>query len=299
MTLRSRISPFYRAIAPVRVQDFVDIHRHRVIPALSWRLRPTPLRERWVERQLNLGGHYWLFVLGLTNSGTTMLASILKQHPLIRSLAREGQQMTAAFPQEIAHGVDRIWALKPEVFHWTEDSDPTPAARVRHDWAMNYARRPGILLEKSPTNSMRSRWLERHFSPCRFITIVRSPYAVCEGIRRRAGHEIGDAARQWARGHAILLADMERLERTMWFRYEDFCAAPADHLERIERFLELPQPFDLAVLRSVKAGSGPKQAITPLYDHNPESLERLSRADFDEINRIAGAEIEKLGYRTV
>ena len=296
MTLRSRIAPLYRAVVPVAMRDFVDIYQHRVIPELSWRLVPAELRDRWVERRLNLGPHYWLFVLGLTNSGTTMLASILKQHPLIRSLPLEGQQMTAALPQEIAHGVDRIWALKPDVFHWTEGSDPTPAARLRHDWVLNYAPRPGILLEKSPTNSMRSRWLERHFSPCRFIAIVRSPYAVCEGIRRRAGHRIDDAALQWVRGHAILFADMERLEKRMWFRYEDFCAAPAEHLERIEHFLELPQPFDRAVLGSVKVYDATDQTTT-VSDLNHKSLERLSRADLDAINRIAGAEMEKLGYR--
>jgi len=295
MTLRSRTAPLYRALVPTAVQDFADVYRHRLIPALSWRLALPAWRQRWVERRLNHGRYDWLFVLGLTNSGTTMLASILRQHPFVRSLALEGQQMTAALPQEIAHGVDRVWALKPEVFHWTEDSDPSPAARLRHDWAMSYTPRTGILLDKSPTNSLRSRWLQRHFSPCRFITIVRTPYAVCEGIRRRAGQTIDAAALHWSRAHAILFADMERLERTMWFRYEDFCSAPETHLERIERFLELPQPFDRAVLRSVNVSNAPGEARA-VQNLNPASLARLSRDDIETINRLAGAEMEKLGY---
>ena len=134
--------------------------------------------------------------------------------------------------------------------------------------------------------------------PCRFLAIVRSPYAVCEGVRRREGRSIEEAAHHWATGNKILFDDLPRLERSWWFRYEDLCARPQEHLKRLEDFLELKRPFEYAVLDRLEAHNV-LGAPSALQDFNERSMARLSSADRDTIHRIAGDQMKRLGYPLV
>jgi hypothetical protein len=177
----------------------------------------------------------------------------------------------------------------------TEDSDPRPASRAKYDWARLYPAGEGILLEKSPTHSLRSRWLQQHFKPTRFVAVVRSPYAVCEGIRRRSGCSIEAAAKHWAAGNLCLLRDREYLERFTWLRYEDFCERPEGCLRELRDFLDLPTPFDLEVLSNVSSHSIAGQS-TGLQNLNSRSLERLTPNDVRSVNRIAAPVMEEMGY---
>ncbi|MEO8603021.1 MAG: hypothetical protein ABI629_10645 [bacterium] len=60
--------------------------------------------------------------------------------------------------------------------------------------------------------------------------------------------------------------------------------------------IALSQPFDPAGLQSVNVCRIPNPATT-LRNFNHQRRARLSRAHLDETNRIAGAELEKIGYR--
>lgn len=263
---------------------------------LRWRLSDPDSLSRWADRRLALDGYYWLFLLGLNNSGTSILSTILAAHPSIRSLPNEGQLLTPAFPKAPSYGVGRNWTARPDVFRWTEESDPAPALRARYDWARLYEPGPGILLEKSPPNSVRARWLQQNFRPSRFVALTRHPYAVCEGIRRRTGLSIEKAAEHWAQGNQILLDDSGYLERCLMLTYEALAERPEEELERVERFLELGTPIDRSVLRApipMHNIGGRPQLIQNL---NEKSLERLSPEDLDTIDRIAGTVMERLGY---
>jgi hypothetical protein len=263
---------------------------------MQWRVSSSESIAAWTERRLQLENSYWLFILGLNNSGTSLLANILGQHPQIRRLPSAGQGLTSALPQARALGLSRNWTKQPEYFRWTELSDAHSVARIRYDWARHYPQRPGILLEKSPPNTMRSRWLQHNFQPCRFLAIVRNPYAVCEGIRRREGIGLEDAALHWKRGNEILLNDLPFLKQCLFFSYEAFCAEPEEHLQIIETFLELKEPIH----RSILSGSVPAHNVEgrPLRitNLNEKSISRLSWVERKVISRTASPLITQLGY---
>lgn len=288
--LRVRLDPLSRSLATLGSP-------RRVADTLAWRLLGAETLRRRTDARLALGPYYWLFILGLNNSGTTLLVRILSSHPLIRTMPREGQYLTRALPHPMDVGVRRLWSARLDLFRLTEDGPAAPALRVQYDWARAYPRRPGVLLEKSPVNCVRSRWLQRHFRPSRFIAIVRDPYAVCEGIRRREGHSIEEAARHWSRAHGCLLDDMEHLEHRLLVRYEDLCARPEAELVEIERFLGLAPAFDRAVLQSSFAVHSVEGLSSGIQDFNAESLRRLSPQDIETITRITAPERERLGYR--
>lgn len=262
---------------------------------LRWQLASSKHLSEWIARRLDVGDWYWLFILGLNNSGTTVLKRYFENHSRIRSLPIEGQRLTDALPHPAKLGVRLDFANYPALFHWTEESDPRPAYRAMYDWARLYPPGPGILLEKSPPDSVRSRWLQQHFRPSRFLAIVRSPYAVCEGIRRRTGCPLEEAARHWRKGNDLLFRDMERLDRCLWFRYEDFCADPSGHLEKFETFLDLDEPFDRRGLEEVTSHSY-EGFTTGVRNLNPESIERLEPEEIEAIERIAAPLMERLGY---
>jgi hypothetical protein len=291
-TFRRTVRGWERSMRAFAKQLRPDVLYHN----LRWRTRMREELARWTENRLQLDSHHWLFVLGLNNSGTTLLVDLLKNHPAVRTLPNEGQYLTTALPLPRAYGVPRNYSRRLDIFHWTETSDPSPALRVQYDWALHYPARPGILVEKSPPNTLRSRWLQHNFRPSRFLAIVRHPYAVCEGTRRRDGHSIEEAAWHWVRSNECLLNDIEYLEQCLFFRYEDLCANPEDYLGKLEQFLGLDIPINRSVLTTPRNIHNIDSMPQKIRNMNERSLQQLSQADLATIDRIAGSLMERLGY---
>lgn len=265
---------------------------------LRWLLQSEEQIDAWVDRRLQLGEDYWLFVLGLNNSGTTLLTRILESHPRMRTLPHEGQWLTPALPHPPTHGAARTWSNRADIFHWTEQHDPTPARRIRYDWARYYPQRPGILLEKSPPNTLRSRWLQANFVPSRFVGLVRHPYALCEGARRRLKANILDTARHWNDGIRILLEDAAHLDAILLIRYEDLTHQPNSTMTSIESFLGF-EPGSLSPERFVDIrASYIRDESGPLRNMNASSFARLDREERIQIATICGELMERLGYAT-
>jgi len=128
---------------------------------------------------------------------------------------------------------------------------------------------------------------------------VRHPYAVCEGVRRREGLPIEEAALHWRRGNEIMLDDAESLERFLLVTYEGFAAHPQEELDRIESFLELEEPFDRDVLEEPLPHHNVDGRVQRLTNLNEKSLERLAPDEIETINRVAGPLMERLGYEAL
>src|ERR1019366_4959321 len=138
--------------------------------------------------------------------------------------------------------------------------------------------------------------MQQNFRPSRFLGIIRHPYAVCEGIRRREGHTIEEAALHWVRSNECLLDDGTQLQHFLCFRYEDLCRQPAEHLRKIEDFLELDTPFDRNGLTTPRHIHNIDATPQLIHNFNERSLQQLSTADTALIDRIAGPLMERLGY---
>jgi hypothetical protein len=264
-----------------------------------WQSSDDERRRQLAQRHLHLDQHYWLFVLGANNSGTTLLARLLESHRVIRSLPREGQRYTTAFPRPSDLGIGRMWGTKLDAFRWTEVHDGAPALRAMYDWSFCYDRRPGIILEKSPPHTVRGRWLQKHFQPCRFLATTRHPFAVCEGVRRRKGCSLEDAAAHWTAVNATLLEDEPHLSPYLRISYEALCEQQEPTLRKIEQFLGLSEPFDRSVLtRRYDVHNVQDVPVQGLQNFNQQSVDRLSPAERDAIVAIAGDVMQRLGYAT-
>ena len=97
-----------------------------------------------------------------------------------------------------------------------------------------------LLLEKSPPNLLKTRFLQALFPGSAFVVIVRHPIPVSIPTARWRGTRRYDRLfEHWLRCHALFEADRERLERVHVLTYEQLVRDPARVLCRIFEFLEL------------------------------------------------------------
>jgi hypothetical protein len=235
----------------------------------------------------------WLFVVGCYNSGTTLLHKMLASHPDIGSMPNEGQFFTDQLPRGADFGIPRLWALRPELFRWTESDVLANPDRIKKQWAwfMNDTRR-SVLMDKTIANSARTRWLQSNFKGSKFVLLFRDPFAVSEGIKRKEGHSVSDAATQWAESNRILLDDARFLEWVIEVRYEDLVQQPNETLRRITEFLGLP-PLESRV---VSGEFRIHKQQSEIRNMNLEAKARLSKEESYEITSRCSAVMEKLGY---
>lgn len=237
----------------------------------------------------------WLFILGVNNSGTTLFARILESHPDILALPHEGQLLTEALPRPDYENVVRLWTKKMEKFRLTQANDGTPAKAAHADWMKLYPARPGLRLEKSPPNTIRSLWLQKYFPDTMFIALTRHPYAVCEGIRRRMGCTLEEAASHWNIANTILLEDIPKLEKCILMKYEELMSNPDMALVNIARFLGIKDAFDRQTISELESHSidGQTRGLTNM---NQKSFDRLTNHERLLIDHICSKTMDALGY---
>lgn len=241
----------------------------------------------------------WVFLVGCYNSGTTLLAELLGQHPSISALPTEGHFITDQFVKDYDIGLPRMWVEREDIFCLSENDQGPDPVRVKKEWGMRLDLAKPVLLEKSPPNTAKTRWLQAHFENAHFIGMLRNGYAVAEGITRKAdprhlreGWPIEMSAYQWKRSNEILQRDSQHLKHFMWVKYEDLVADTVGTLNRITDFIELPgfERFESDQSWTIH------ERNEKVRDMNSESISRLSRVQIDHINQVAGELIESFGY---
>ena len=241
----------------------------------------------------------WVFLVGCYNSGTTLLAELLGQHPSISALPTEGHFITDEFIKDYDIGLPRMWVEREDLFRLNEhDRGPDPL-RVKKEWAMRLNLRKPVLLEKSPPNTAKVRWLQAHFENAYFIGLLRNGYAVAEGITRKADPKhlveswpIEMSAYQWKRSNEILEQDMKYLQHFIWVKYEDLVDDTVETLNKITDFIGIPEFDSFEADRSWSIHERDER----IRNMNAESIQRLSRQQIDLINHVAGDMIDSFGY---
>ena len=75
----------------------------------------------------------WVFIMGCSNSGTSLLKQLLASHPKIASLPDEGHRLTEALPRANNFGVVRVWTERLDKFRMTEETQEYDSVRLIHD----------------------------------------------------------------------------------------------------------------------------------------------------------------------
>jgi Sulfotransferase family len=206
-------------------------------------------------------GHQLVFLAGLHRSGTTLLARLLAAHPEISGFsgtgvpADEGQHLQSVYPAAAAYGGPGRFGFDPES-HLTEASPIVSEANARalyEEWSAHWDLSRPVLLEKSPPNLLKTRFLQALFPGSAFVVIVRHPIPVSIPTARwRGTRRYGRLIEHWLSCHALFEFDRKHLERVHVIQYEQLVRDPTDTLREVFEFLEL-EP--IAPSEPVKGGA--------------------------------------------
>lgn len=208
---------------------------------------------------MNESQHSFVFIGGMPRSGTSPLYKVMDTHPKISRLTNtnapedEGQFVQDIYPTDLELGGPCHFGLHPNA-HLTEDSPLLKGARERlfRSWSPYWDLSKPVLCEKSPTNTLRSRFLQAAFPEASFIFVSRHPVAYALAVRRwNMNHRLPLAPiiRNWIACYRYLAEDMPLLKKCLVIRYDDFAANPVAGARKIEDFLGLEPGIDTSTIR--------------------------------------------------
>lgn len=189
--------------------------------------------------------HKFVFIAGLHRSGTTVLADCLKEHPLFSGFADtgfpkdEGQFLQGVFPIARKFGGPGKFGFSPAM-HLTECSpliSENNRDKIFHEWSRYWDLSKPVLLEKSPPNILKTRFLQAMFPNSYFIFISRHPVATSYATQKWSKTSIYSLLQHWLVCHKIFAKDRKHLKNLFILKYEDFVKEPDLYLEKIYNFL--------------------------------------------------------------
>jgi hypothetical protein len=189
-----------------------------------------------------------VFVGGLHRSGTTPIADWLSDHPDVSGLrdtgvfADEGQHLQSVYPIAGVLGGAGRFAFSPDARQTEESPLVTQEAsgKLLAAWTPYWDNSKAVLLEKSPPNLVRMRFLRALFPAARFIIVIRHPIAVAFATKKWTHATLNTLLRHWVVAHQHVVDDARRVGGVALVRYEDVMARPEQELGKLFAFLALP-----------------------------------------------------------
>ncbi len=194
-----------------------------------------------------LDKHKFLFIAGLHKTGTSLIFRILRDHPQVSGFANtgfpqdEGQFLQSVFPTAITYGGPGIFGFN-SAMHLTEDSACTTDANRQKlfcEWSRYWDISKPVLLEKSPPNLLKTRFLQAVFPNSYFVVVIRHPAVVSLATQKWIQIQPRILLRHWLQCYSVFSHDKKFLRNCLIIRYEHFVRHANKHLSQIYRFVEI------------------------------------------------------------
>jgi hypothetical protein len=245
--------------------------------------------------------HQLVFVGGLHRSGTTPFARALAAHPMVTGFENtgveedEGQHLQDVMPTGQAFGGPGRFALDPgssmtEASPLVSDDN---AERLWKQWSKHWDLSRPVLLEKSPPNIVRMRFLQALFPDASFIVVVRHPVIVTLSTKKWAKRTSYDRLfEHWFTAHDIMRRDAPSIERLHIVKYEDMVLAPEETLAHAATFLGLQGTIPADTLQGNRSST-----YEQTWDEWKSSPNPVTRVRYAHLVRKYGERAAQYGYR--
>ncbi|MCL2924142.1 MAG: sulfotransferase [Trichodesmium sp. MAG_R04] len=204
--------------------------------------------------------HKFIFLGGLHRSGTSLLFKCLREHPQMsgfkntKAVEDEGQHLQSVYPPAITFGGPGRFGFNQGSF-MDENSELATSEngeKLLHQWEKYWDIQQPVLLEKSPPNLVRTRFLQKLFPNSFFIVVLRHPIAVSYATKKWCKQPLHSLVEHWLRCYEKFELDRVNLQNVVAFKYENFVANPQVILSKIYSFVELENfPLNIEVLSNV------------------------------------------------
>ena len=246
-------------------------------------------------------GQRLVFVGGLHRSGTTPLTRALAAHRQVSGFSGtgveedEGQHLQDVMPAGERFGGPGRFALDP-ASALTERSPlatPESAARLFSDWSKYWDLDRPVLVEKSPPNLIRMRFLQSLFPDASFIVIMRHPVIVSLSTKKWAPRRTYRSVfENWFRAHETMSDDAAAIDRLHVVKYEDLVARPAEVLATVREFLTLDGDIDTDIVQT-----GRSSVYEGTWSSWAASSNPIIRRRYRRLHQEFGARALRFGYR--
>jgi len=238
----------------------------------------------------------FVFLCGLHRSGTSPLFRILREHPEISGFRNtgvpedEGQHLQTVLPAAKTYGGPGRFGFSEEA-HLTEKSalvSPKSRQILFGEWSKYWDLSKPFLMEKSPPNLIRTRFLQAIFPGSYFVVISRHPIAVSLATSKWTPSSLESLIEHWLHCHRVFELDRPFLRNVRVIRYEDLIRNTEIELKKIYSFLGLA-PHSSSPLNP----AGNEQYFS---DWRQLSAEPSGRTLFHEIVAKHEEKVRRYGY---
>jgi hypothetical protein len=187
----------------------------------------------------------FVFVGGLHRSGTSLIARCLADHADASGFSQtgaeedEGQHLQSVYPTAERFGGPGRFGFA-SAMHVTEHSPLVTESnrqRLLQEWGRHWDGDRRFLVEKSPPNLLKTRFLQAIFPTAHFVIVLRHPIATALATKKWSGTRVGELIEHWLVSNEKMIADISHLRHVELVRYEDFMADAGGELARLQGFL--------------------------------------------------------------
>jgi hypothetical protein len=190
--------------------------------------------------------HVFVFIGGAHRSGTTLVGRLLAEHTEASGFADtgvpadEGQHLQSVYPPARAYGGPGRFAFADEVA-LTETSELLENAReqLMSAWGPHWDTTRSVLIEKSPPNLLRFRFLQAVFPGAHMVVVFRHPIAVAYATQKWSQTSIPSLLEHWLVAYERFSDDAPLLEHVHEVRYESLVANAGATMDQLEASIGL------------------------------------------------------------
>lgn len=191
--------------------------------------------------------NHFIFLTGLHRSGTSLLHSLLREHPDISGFANtgvpedEGQHLQTVVKTAKHFGGPGKFAFRHEAYmnEYHTLATKKNAQKILLEWKEYFDLSCKFLIEKSPPTIIRTRFFQKLFPKSRFIILLRHPLVVAYATQKWSKTSIISLLNHTLYAYKIFFNDLSHLNSFHIIRYEDLVQEPQNQIDNILNWLDI------------------------------------------------------------